>query len=95
MSIFFTGIILTLMVNKVDLQHLKLSHCVTASVAMPASCILTFYMLKWGGLDPQWSISLATKYCANPGWIHLDTTLFNAVYRDAGSVFGNNIFLTD
>jgi glucose-6-phosphatase len=55
---------------------------------MPTSCILTFYILKWCGLDPQWSISLATKYCANPDWIHLDTTLFNAVYRDAGSVLG-------
>ncbi|XP_060572797.1 glucose-6-phosphatase 3-like [Ruditapes philippinarum] len=87
------GIILTLVVNKIDLQHLKLSHCVTASVAMPTSCILTFYMLKWCGLDPQWSISLATKYCANPDWIHLDTTLFNAVYRDAGSVLGYGIFL--
>lgn len=84
----FSGIILTLLVYRVDLQHFKLSHCVAASVVMPTSCIVTFYFLKWCGLDPQWSISLATKYCANPDWIHLDTTLFNAVYRDAGSVLG-------
>ncbi|XP_053409122.1 glucose-6-phosphatase 3-like [Mercenaria mercenaria] len=87
------GIILTLLVYKIDLQHLKLSRCVTASFLMPTSCIVTFYLLKWCGLDPQWSISLATKYCAYSEWIHLDTTLFNAVYRDAGSVLGYGTFM--
>lgn len=88
------GILLTVLVDRVDLAHVKLLACIAASVVMPLSCLATFYTLKWIGLDPQWSISLATKYCANPDWVHLDTTLFNSVYRDAGSLLGFGIFVS-
>ncbi|KAL4229357.1 Glucose-6-phosphatase [Mactra antiquata] len=87
------GLCLTLVMRKVDLHHLSFHKCLIISVAMPTSCIITFYALKWMHLDPQWSITLATRYCADREWIHLDTTLFNAAYRDAGSVLGYGTFL--
>ena len=38
--------------------------------------------------DPQWSIDAATHWCARPEWVYWDTTPFNAIFRDAGSILG-------
>lgn len=87
------GIILTLVVSQVPLEKIKISHCIILSLTLPLTCFATFYCLKVVGLDPQWSITLATKHCVRPDWVHLDTTLFNSIYRDAGSVLGYGLFL--
>ncbi|WAR05077.1 G6PC2-like protein [Mya arenaria] len=59
---------------------------------MVTASVVYYIVLAMIGLDPQWSITLATKHCADPSWIHLDTTLFNAVYRDAGGILGLGLF---
>ncbi|KFO71351.1 Glucose-6-phosphatase 3, partial [Cuculus canorus] len=40
------------------------------------------------GIDIDWSIHLATKWCTNPAWLRLDTRPFASVCRDAGSALG-------
>ncbi|KAM8748863.1 glucose-6-phosphatase 2-like isoform 2-T2 [Acanthopagrus schlegelii] len=39
-------------------------------------------------LDPLWSVTKAKRWCANPDWIHLDTTPFAGLVRNLGALFG-------
>lgn len=78
-----------LAVQKVDFSFTGRIYFLTA-IAIALSCTLTYYLILWLDLDPQWSIAMATKHCLKKKWVHLDTNLFNAVYRDAGSVAGKN-----
>ncbi|KAM3608141.1 uncharacterized protein V6R79_019949 [Siganus canaliculatus] len=53
------------------------------------SFAVSFYMvLKSAGVDPLWSVAKAKKWCANPDWIHLDTTPFAGLVRNLGALFG-------
>ena len=48
-----------------------------------------FYLiLKSTELDPLWSVTKAKKWCANPDWIHIDTTPFAGLVRNLGALFG-------
>ena len=48
-----------------------------------------FYLiLKSTELDPLWSVTKAKRWCANPDWIHLDTTPFAGLVRNLGALFG-------
>ncbi|XP_039297703.1 glucose-6-phosphatase [Nilaparvata lugens] len=40
------------------------------------------------GVDPQWSIRLAFKWCQSPEYIHASTTPLFSLARDAGIMFG-------
>ncbi|XP_065507052.1 glucose-6-phosphatase 3 isoform X2 [Caloenas nicobarica] len=40
------------------------------------------------GVDIDWSIALATKWCSSPAWLRRDTRPFASVCRDAGSSLG-------
>ncbi len=44
--------------------------------------------LKALGLDPGWSVRLATRYCANAAWVYVDTTPFYALVRYGGASVG-------
>uniref|UniRef100_A0A3B4FAD6 Glucose-6-phosphatase n=1 Tax=Pundamilia nyererei TaxID=303518 RepID=A0A3B4FAD6_9CICH len=53
------------------------------------SFAVCFYLLfKLLDIDPMWSVSKAKKWCANPDWIHLDTTPFAGLVRNLGALFG-------
>ncbi|XP_077392948.1 glucose-6-phosphatase 2-like isoform X2 [Festucalex cinctus] len=50
---------------------------------------LGFYLLlTLAGVDPLWSVTKAKRWCANPDWIHLDTTPFAGLVRNLGALFG-------
>jgi len=40
------------------------------------------------GVDPQWSVHLAYKWCEYPEWLHVNTTPLFSLVRDCGSMFG-------
>lgn len=40
------------------------------------------------GVDPQWSVHLAFKWCEYPEWIHVNTTPLFSLVRDCGSMLG-------
>jgi glucose-6-phosphatase len=58
----------------------------------------TFLAELWGfvingeniyiGIDPQWSVRLAFKWCEHPEWVHVNTTLLFSLVCDCGSMFG-------
>ncbi|XP_076603262.1 glucose-6-phosphatase 2-like [Chaetodon auriga] len=53
------------------------------------SFAICFYLiLKSTDIDPLWSVTKAKKWCANPDWIHLDTTPFAGLVRNLGALFG-------
>lgn len=39
-------------------------------------------------IDLLWSVPIAKKWCANPEWIHIDTTPFAGLVRNLGVLFG-------
>ncbi len=47
-----------------------------------------FLVLKSTSMDPLWSVTKARRWCANPEWIHLDTTPFAGLVRNLGALFG-------
>lgn len=53
------------------------------------SFAVCFYLLLiLMDIDPLWSVAKAKKWCANPDWIHLDTTPFAGLVRNLGALFG-------
>lgn len=53
---------------------------------------LGFYeLLKLINVDLDWSVEKANKWCANPEWIHFDTTPFAGLYRNLGALIGLGI----
>ena len=46
------------------------------------------FYFKALGLDPGWSVRLATRYCANAAWVYVDTTPFYALVRYGGASLG-------
>ncbi|KAJ1160419.1 hypothetical protein NDU88_000921 [Pleurodeles waltl] len=47
-----------------------------------------YLLLKLIDVDLLWSVERATKWCANPDWIHMDTMPFSGLYRNLGALFG-------
>ena len=45
---------------------------------------LLYGMLFYYGFNPSSTVELALRFCKSREWVHLDTTLFSAVTRDAG-----------
>jgi glucose-6-phosphatase len=40
------------------------------------------------GLDPDWSVARARRYCAHASWVYVDTTPFYALVRYSGAGLG-------
>ncbi|XP_028662188.1 glucose-6-phosphatase 2-like [Erpetoichthys calabaricus] len=53
------------------------------------STALSFYLtLKMINVDLLWSVTKARKWCANPEWVHLDSSPFAGLVRNLGVLFG-------
>ncbi|KAJ4439833.1 hypothetical protein ANN_07961 [Periplaneta americana] len=59
-----------------------------ASVVMIAVSFGAYWLQRLMGVDPQWSVRLAFKWCERPEWIHVNTTPLFSLVRDCGSMFG-------
>ncbi|KAM4622379.1 glucose-6-phosphatase catalytic subunit 1-like [Discoglossus pictus] len=58
------------------------------------SFALGFYLiLKAVGVDLLWTLEKAKRWCANPEWIHIDTTPFAGLLRNLGIFFGLGLAL--
>lgn len=58
------------------------------SVSLFSLAVCFYLILKLTATDPLWSVTKAKKWCANPDWIHLDTTPFAGLVRNLGALFG-------
>ncbi|XP_067004675.2 glucose-6-phosphatase catalytic subunit 1 [Anabrus simplex] len=59
-----------------------------ASLLMSSISVGAYWLQKALGIDPQWSVRMAFKWCDSPDYIHVNTTPLFSLVRDAGAVFG-------
>lgn len=71
-----------------SVDHLSLKTYLTTPLLLLFVALLSFLAVQLTGIDPFWSLTLAEKWCQRKDWIHLDTTLFAAIIRDASSLMG-------
>lgn len=50
--------------------------------------IAVYWLQKAFGIDPQWSVKMAFKWCENPGHVHVNTTPLYTMVRDFGLSLG-------
>ncbi|XP_069642690.1 glucose-6-phosphatase 3 [Haliaeetus albicilla] len=58
------------------------------ALALLLSSLALHSLVIAAGINIDWSIHLATKWCSNPAWLRLDTRPFASVCRDTGSALG-------
>uniref|UniRef100_A0A8C3SSX2 Glucose-6-phosphatase 3 n=1 Tax=Chelydra serpentina TaxID=8475 RepID=A0A8C3SSX2_CHESE len=66
----------------------KLSFYLATSLALLLAAIGLYWSMVALGVDIDWSIHLATKWCLNPEWIRVETRPFASLSRDAASALG-------
>ncbi|XP_048374322.1 glucose-6-phosphatase 3 [Sphaerodactylus townsendi] len=71
----------------------ELSFYLWASLSLLLGVLTTYWTLIALGVDLNWSISLATKWCANPEWIRIDTRPFASLSRDVATALGLGLAL--
>ncbi|KAL3836740.1 hypothetical protein ACJMK2_022158 [Sinanodonta woodiana] len=89
-----TGVAMAMIFLKVALKDVSLKTYILLVIFIPVSSVLTSAVIRMIGLDPDWSIAKAMKWCAESQWVHPDTQPYNAVQRDAGSLLGYGIFVS-
>ena len=85
---FLPGIFLTISFDWIHAEKFSLKQYVIVSICIILTCEVTYFSLEALELDPQWSFKLADRWCLKREWVHWDTTPFNAIFRDAGSILG-------
>lgn len=66
-------------------NKLKMLCCVLIALAIT---IGLYWMQKFFGIDPQWSVKMAFKWCERPENVHVSTTPLFILVRDFGLAFG-------
>ncbi|KAM6042101.1 glucose-6-phosphatase 3 [Chlamydotis macqueenii] len=61
---------------------------VATALALLLGSLALHRLVIAAGVDIDWSIRLAAKWCSDPAWLRLDTRPFASVCRDAGSALG-------
>ena len=85
---YVVGLIISHIFIPVAVDHLTLKHYVIYSLVLLLAGVAIFYALLLLGMDPFWSYYLAKRWCSQPEWIHLNTSLLFALVRDSSSLLG-------
>ncbi|ESO92008.1 hypothetical protein LOTGIDRAFT_121500 [Lottia gigantea] len=88
------GVVIGYIMNRISTTELQLKHYLVLSLLMLLGGWGTFSIIQNLGLDPFWSITKAKRRCLNPDWIHLDSSLFFSIIRDATSLIGLGLGIT-
>uniref|UniRef100_A0A8C8SHU4 Glucose-6-phosphatase 3 n=1 Tax=Pelusios castaneus TaxID=367368 RepID=A0A8C8SHU4_9SAUR len=83
-----TGAMLGWMLEACVPAERKLGFYISTSLALVLGAIGLYWGLIALGIDLDWSIRLATKWCLNPEWIRVETRPFASLCRDAASTLG-------
>ncbi|KAJ6654846.1 hypothetical protein lerEdw1_006535 [Lerista edwardsae] len=81
-----------LLESRIPLER-KLSFYLWTALSLYLSTMMTYWALLTLGVDLNWSITLATKWCANPSWIRMETRPFSSLCRDVATVLGLGLAL--
>lgn len=88
---FFIGLALGYAIEKTSptwLNKLTRKQLLKATALMWASAFGGYWLQRLLGVDPQWSVKLAFKWCIAPEYIHVSTTPIFALTRDCGTALG-------
>lgn len=88
MRFYVAGIVISNRFLTFAVTHLSLKHYITWSCVLLIAGVAIFYALLLLGMDPLWSFYLAERWCSQPEWVHLDTSLLYALVRDSSSLLG-------
>ena len=92
------GLIIAFFVRKFNLVLMKVSqsaiYSALCSFAIIATTLLSYFILSLLVYDPSISVSKAQKWCVKSSYVHLDTTPFYALVRDAGVTVGLGISIS-
>lgn len=69
-------------------RHSRRPKLLLAALGMAMISFGSYWLQKGLGIDPQWSVKLAFKWCATPEWIHVSTTPLFSLVRVTGAAFG-------
>ncbi|XP_046420692.1 glucose-6-phosphatase 2 [Neodiprion fabricii] len=69
-------------------RHSRRPKLLLAALGMTMISFGSYWLQKGLGMDPQWSVKLAFKWCTNPEWIHVNTTPLFSLVRVSGAAFG-------
>jgi len=58
------------------------------AVLMIALAFAAYWLQRLMGVNPQWSVKLAFKWCDSPDHVHVSTTPIFALTRDCGTALG-------
>ncbi|XP_062858706.1 glucose-6-phosphatase a, catalytic subunit, tandem duplicate 1 [Trichomycterus rosablanca] len=58
------------------------------------SAVGLYVLLKGVGVDLLWTLEKAQRWCVDPAWVHMDTTPFASLLRNAGTLFGLGLGLS-
>lgn len=72
----------------------SVSYCIVCSIVLVVTTFASHFVLSVLIYDPSISVTKAQKWCVKPSFVHLDTTPFYALVRDAGAVLGLGISFT-
>lgn len=90
-----SGIIVASVVRNYNSVLMKVSHsaiyCAIFSLAVIVTTLLAYFIISVLVYDPSISVRKAQKWCVKASYIHLDTTPFYALVRDAGATIGIGI----
>nr|XP_056719797.1 glucose-6-phosphatase 3 [Euleptes europaea] len=81
-----------LLESRVPMER-ELSFYLQASLSLLLGTVVTYWTLIALGVDLNWSINLATKWCANLQWVRIDTRPFASLTRDVAAALGLGLAL--
>ena len=55
---------------------------------MTLTAVSAYWLQRALGVNPQWSVSLAFKWCSDPKFLHVTTTNVFSLVRDCGTALG-------
>lgn len=88
------GCCLAKLMCKMDTDNVTRRQYVFMSLALCASAMSTFGVLRLMGVDPLWSVDRAVKWCDKQEYIHVDTTPFFSMMRYCAFPLGMGLAMT-
>ncbi|XP_068621879.1 glucose-6-phosphatase catalytic subunit 1 [Battus philenor] len=70
-----------------DIRRAIVCHVVSAFATIAIS-VVTYFSLKLCGIDPQWTVQMAFRWCENPEDIHVSTTPMFALVQCTANLLG-------
>ncbi|XP_033098021.1 glucose-6-phosphatase-like [Anneissia japonica] len=81
------GVIVGIAVDRMDVTKVGLKTYITVTIFLASAVVGQCLLMQQLGVDPNWTLQLAAKWCARQEWVHLDTTAFFSIARDLGALF--------